>query len=254
MKKKRFIYSTKSIKSVEEIHDALLQGYCVFCFKEELKEDILFSSNIYKDLDDEYLYIYAQYVDDNDEKIKSYKKLIKRDYTLAFHALGLLYSKEQKTLKKAIILLNEAINRGCLLSLNTLMAINYKDAKTEDDYKNIFLTFKKIANQHYRVSERNVGVCYVNGTGVKKDRRLAIKWYKKAAAQFDNVANYFLGVSYLYGRGVRKSYATARYYFYRAATYGHLKAKDYILLLKNESVLEIEELSDYQVDYDLLKI
>ena len=41
--------------------------------------------------------------------------------------------------------------------------------------------YKKAAENGYADSQYNLAMCYETGTGVKKDLRMARKWYKEAA-------------------------------------------------------------------------
>ncbi len=48
----------------------------------------------------------------------------------------------------------------------------------------------------------NLGVCYANGKGVRKDGEEAVKWYRKAADQGLALRQYHLGLCYANGEGV----------------------------------------------------
>jgi TPR repeat protein len=50
---------------------------------------------------------------------------------------------------------------------------------------------------------------YLNGAGLAKDQKEAVKWYRKAAEQNYAAAQYNLGLSYYSGTGVTKDDAEA---------------------------------------------
>ena len=64
--------------------------------------------------------------------------------------------------------------------------------------------YRKAAEQNDVVAQNNLGVCYANGVGVAKDPVEAVKWYRKAAKQNDAKAQYNLGVRYEHGEGVAR--------------------------------------------------
>jgi hypothetical protein len=52
---------------------------------------------------------------------------------------------------------------------------------------------------------------------VKKDAVIGASWYRKAAQQGDDWACYLLGLCYRDGTGVRRNRRLARYWFQKAA-------------------------------------
>lgn len=56
----------------------------------------------------------------------------------------------------------------------------------------------------------------------------AVKWWRKAAEQDNVMAQYFLGVAYVQGDGVEKNRAEAEKWLSKAAAQGHVKAQFYL--------------------------
>jgi TPR repeat protein len=71
----------------------------------------------------------------------------------------------------------------------------------------------------------NLGFCYDDGRGVKKDYAEAVKWYRKAAEQNFAPAQFNLGYSYVNGQGVRKDKAEAVKWFRKAAEQNYAPAQ-----------------------------
>lgn len=63
---------------------------------------------------------------------------------------------------------------------------NFQDgvnAYEKGDYKTAFTIFEDLASKGDADSQRNLGLMYYNGQGVKQDYKKAIEWYEKAATQ-----------------------------------------------------------------------
>jgi len=84
---------------------------------------------------------------------------------------------------------------------------------------------KKSAEQGVVAAQYNLGICYYNGDGVKKDLTEAVKWYRKAADQGDFIAQYNLGICYDNGDGVKKDLTEAFKWYRKAAEQGYSKAQ-----------------------------
>ena len=71
----------------------------------------------------------------------------------------------------------------------------------------------------------NLGYCYQEGIGCKKDPRLAVKYYRMGAELGSSAAKLNLGVCYLKGAGVPYSYKEARACLVFAKEHGHASAE-----------------------------
>jgi len=67
----------------------------------------------------------------------------------------------------------------------------------------------------------NVAVAYLEGLGIIRDYRQAMKWYLKAADRGSDIAMYAIGFMYHYGRGVKTDDAQALVWFRKSADGGN---------------------------------
>jgi TPR repeat protein len=74
-------------------------------------------------------------------------------------------------------------------------------------------------------AQYNLGGCYKNGEGVRKDAEKAVEWCRKAATLGQADAQCNLGCCYLNGQGVSKDVGKAVEWFRKAAMLGHAKAQ-----------------------------
>ena len=88
------------------------------------------------------------------------------------------------------------------------------------DYVTAFAKFKKGAESGNADAQYKLGVMYVQGLGVPKDDREAVRWYTKAAEAGNARAQYILGVSYDLGLGVAQDYGQAARWFTKGAEAG----------------------------------
>ena len=84
-----------------------------------------------------------------------------------------------------------------------------------------FLEYKAKAEQGDAEAQFNLGFCYDDGRGVRKDYGEAVKWYRKAAELGNAVAQWSLGSCYANGRGVAKDEVEAVAWYRRAADQGN---------------------------------
>jgi len=73
-------------------------------------------------------------------------------------------------------------------------------------------------------SQFDVATRYAQGRGVKRDFKLAAKWYGRAAAQGHAIAQYRLAALYEKGNGVGRDSSRARAWYRRSAEKGNVKA------------------------------
>ena len=62
------------------------------------------------------------------------------------------------------------------------------------------------ANLGKPTAKSNVGLCYIEGDGVEKDEKEAIRWFVDAANNGDVLGQYCLGCCFLYGTEFRLPY------------------------------------------------
>jgi hypothetical protein len=98
------------------------------------------------------------------------------------------------------------------LGVNSLLGRNYWTAVSH---------FKLGTTHEHAGATFNLGLCYEQGLGVKRDLSMAMKLYEKAAMMGHAKAMYNLGVFYVHGMGgLEKNHRMARKYFKQAAELG----------------------------------
>ncbi len=85
--------------------------------------------------------------------------------------------------------------------------------------------FQKAAMQGNVNAQRDLGMLFKLGIGVKEDAKSAFMWLQKAAAQGNDVAQYNLGMMYADGAGVKRDLPRASAWLSLAAAQGNEKAK-----------------------------
>src|SRR4051812_21673675 len=83
-----------------------------------------------------------------------------------------------------------------------------------------FDTLKPLAEKGDAAAQADLGICFINGDGVKKDLQEAIKWFRNAADQGNPAGQQNLGMCYYQGEGVPKNLAEAAKWFRKAAGAG----------------------------------
>ena len=96
-----------------------------------------------------------------------------------------------------------------------------------------FLLFY-LAAKNFLPALQNVGFCYQNGVGVKKNLEKSFKFLKMAADKDSTESQFWVGEAYLAGHGVKKDRALALYYFKLAAEKGDKKSKEKVAFLSDE--------------------
>ncbi|MBE6376506.1 MAG: sel1 repeat family protein [Lentisphaerae bacterium] len=93
------------------------------------------------------------------------------------------------------------------------------------DYRQAVYWYKKSAAQGNIYAQNNLGWCYENGNGVEKNLNQAFFWYSKAANQGEMYAQNNLGLCYYFGNGVEKNLNQAFYWFKKSAEQGYSVAQ-----------------------------
>ena len=102
----------------------------------------------------------------------------------------------------------------------------YDDGRgVRKDYGEAVKWYRKAAEQNFVPAQFNLGYCYANGQGVRKDKAEAVEWYRKAAEQNYTPAQSNLGWCYDNGCGVAKDYGEAVKWYRKAAEQGHAEAQ-----------------------------
>lgn len=153
---------------------------------------------------------------EKDEKtaLKLFKRAAKLGNAAAQYNLGMAYAcgyygvtADRKTalhwLKKSV----KGENSSACLQVGLHY---YYTVKTEAAYKKAFYLFTDAYNLGEYEAIINIGLCYLQGNGVKEDKKEAVKCFKTAAEKYSSgVAYHNLGICYENGFGVRKDYKKA---------------------------------------------
>lgn len=112
------------------------------------------------------------------------------------------------------------------VSAVSTVAVSEPSAGLSDTIRSAdFSFYLKLANEGDTEAQRRVGICYLYGTGVKRDPRQGKEWIAKAALNENTEAQYNLGVMFRDGYGVKVNYPDAAYWFRKAARNGNAKAQ-----------------------------
>lgn len=153
---------------------------------------------------------------EKDEKtaLKLFKRAAKLGNAVAQYNLGMAYAcgyygvtADRKTalywLKKSV----KGENPSACLQVGLYY---YYTVKTEVAYKKAFYLFTDAYNLGENEAIVNIGLCFLQGNGVKEDKKEAVKCFKTAAEKYSSgVAYHNLGICYENGFGVRKDYKKA---------------------------------------------
>lgn len=85
--------------------------------------------------------------------------------------------------------------------------------------------YYEAAKQGDAEAQYQLGECYYNGNGVRKDFFAAADWYRKAAEQGHADAQFMFGRCCYHGEGISKDYGVAFEYYRKAAEQDHAKGQ-----------------------------
>ncbi len=107
----------------------------------------------------------------------------------------------------------------------------FKGVGVKKDYKLAVKWFEKSAISCNPHAECSLAFCYYNGDGIKKNYKEALSWFIKAAEQGDAEAQNQIGVIFTKGKGVRKDLEQARLWFIKSSKNGFKKAEENLIKL-----------------------
>jgi len=102
------------------------------------------------------------------------------------------------------------------------------------DYKEAVKWYTKSADQGNAEAQVSLGLCYSFGTGVAKDEKEAVKWCMKSVIKGNAKAQCFLGTCYHLGIGVTKNEKEAVKWWRKSAKQGFEPAKKTLEYLKSK--------------------
>ena len=111
----------------------------------------------------------------------------------------------------------------------------YYTVKTEAAYKKAFDLFVDAYNLGEDEAINNIGLCYLQGHGVKEDKREAVRCFRTAAENYSSGVGYHnLGICYENGVGVRKDYKKAIEMYEKAVENGEKAGLEAIKQLRSK--------------------
>jgi len=127
-----------------------------------------------------------------------------------------------RLIRTTIIALVLAFNAGSILAQDFQRGLASYHA---GDWDTALKEWRPLAEQGYADAQSNLGVMYLNGTGVLQDYAEAMKWYRLAAEQGLASAQNNIGFMYENGNGVLQDYAEAVKWYRLAAEQGSAMAQ-----------------------------
>lgn len=154
------------------------------------------------------------------------KNIAVEDYAGAYYYLG-LYAFEKAEYVEAWGLWDKAANAGYVVAQNRLGDWYYygDGDDSEPNYEKAVEWYRKAAEKNDSIALCRLGICYLEGKGVKKDEKKAVEYFEKAAQSGYSEAQYQLGVCYEKGKGVNEDKKKALNWYNEAASQEHENAK-----------------------------
>lgn len=107
----------------------------------------------------------------------------------------------------------------------------FRGVGIKKNYKLAVKWFEKSANSGNPHAECGIAFCYYNGKGIKKNYKEALSWFIKAAEQGNAEAQNQIGVIYTKGKGTKKDLEQARLWFIKSSKNGFKKAEENLIKL-----------------------
>lgn len=130
----------------------------------------------------------------------------------------------------------------------------FRGVGIKKDYKLAVKWFEKSANSCNPDAECSIAYCYYNGKGIKKNYKEALSWFIKAAEQGNAEAQNQIGVIYTKGKGTKKDLEQARLWFIKSSKNGFKKAEDNLRKLDELQIPFIKRHNIKRVGKDEKKI
>ena len=139
-------------------------------------------------------------------------------------ALGLTQVLAQTTASYPDLL--RKATAGDVLSQRTLGVVYLEGLGTQKDYTQAEVWLRKAAEQGDIQSEDLLGKLYYDGQTLPRNLAQAAAWWRKAAEQGNADGQYNLALLYRGGEGVQQDYAQAAAWLRKAADQGHAEAQN----------------------------
>ncbi|WP_198263125.1 tetratricopeptide repeat protein [sulfur-oxidizing endosymbiont of Gigantopelta aegis] len=107
---------------------------------------------------------------------------------------------------------------------------------SQGNYLEALSLWAPLAEQGNPVAQYSIGLLYEQGKGVKKDARLALKYFESAVAQNLPAAQYYLGMKYYAGLDIKRDVVKARQLLKKSAQNDYLQAQFQLASLYNKGI------------------
>ena len=139
------------------------------------------------------------------------------------YAHGVGVAEDQR---EAVSWFRKAARRGSLAGMFNLGGSYAEGIGVRKNKQIAFKWFMKAAQLGYANAQHFVGYAYFYGEhGFAENHKEAVKWYRKSAAQSNPAASLNLGLCYLDGTGVRRNTREAKRWLKRASRLGNRRAR-----------------------------
>ncbi|GBC22567.2 kinase-like domain-containing protein [Rhizophagus irregularis DAOM 181602=DAOM 197198] len=135
--------------------------------------------------------------------------------------------------KKAFYWYEKAANNGNIMAVYNLGRCYKNGMGVKRDCNRAFKLLKQSAEGGYLRGITMLGVCYEIGVGTKIDKQKAFELYQKSANLGELVAQYNLGIMYEFGKGITKDINKAIYWYGKCAEQGDQDAENRLVFLQH---------------------
>jgi hypothetical protein len=174
-----------------------------------------------------------------------------KDYTAAWHMLGVMYTRGAGVAKddaSAVTWFRKAANRGYAPAQSALGDLYAQGLGVTRDDGEAVHWFRKAAEQDYAAAQGRLGAMYAQGFGVAQDDSEALQWLRKSAAQGDSYGQAWLGYMYAQGRGTAQDLREAERWLSKSAEQGYAWAAERLKEVLSQQEISRMPFSDARVE------
>jgi len=121
---------------------------------------------------------------------------------------------------EAFRLFSESARLGCAAGQYGLGGCYNTGTGVKKNRKEAVKWYRMAAERGHKTAMFDLSACFMNGDGVEKDEAEGMKWLRMAAERNDDIAQLILGASYAKGNGVERDDAEAVKWYRKAAERG----------------------------------
>ena len=178
-----------------------------------------------------------------EKDIENLKNLAKQNYAPAQQELAYIYDRGievNQNYKEAFYWYKKVAEQGLVLAQRNLGALYYFNREgVPQNYEEAFLWWQKAARQGDPIAQNSLGLMYFNGYGVPQNYKLAFDLLQQSAEQGFAEAQFNLGFMYDNEAGVPQNDELAEYWYQQAAEQGYKKANSNSILYVLKGFMKI---------------